>query len=176
MGSTEVCWAELAEDKQAISGYKDSLNQTHGKDHPFSAQPAHGCREGDPGVSVDNAPQISDKERAKLPLRRKGVDKCTLHAELELQGLSCPPPLSHGDGTCEGFVPAKAPKREHGEGVQDVTSVRKAPGAGIQLTAPRTQAYQFIMKTWQLLPWEAEEAKSRSEKLLDKATTQDTMI
>lgn len=32
------------------------------------------------------------------------------------------------------------------------------------------------MKTWYLLPWEGEEAKSKSEKLLDEATTQDMMI
>lgn len=60
-----------------------------------------------------------------------------------------------------------------------MTRVRKAPGAGIQLAAPRTQAYQFIwciMKTWHSLPWEMEEAKIRSEKLLDKATMLNMVI
>lgn len=65
---------------------------------------------------MDGAPQISDKEKAKLLPRRKGVDKCTLPAEQELQGLSCPPPLSHGDGTWEEFVPAKALKGNLGSG------------------------------------------------------------
>lgn len=37
---------------------------------------------------MDGAPQISDEERAKLLLGKKGVDKCTLPAEQELQGLS----------------------------------------------------------------------------------------
>lgn len=37
---------------------------------------------------MDGAPQISAEERSKLLLGKKGVDKCTLPAEQELQGLS----------------------------------------------------------------------------------------
>lgn len=61
------------------------------------------------------APKISALERAKLLLGRKGVGNLpALAPDQELSVLSCPPSPSHGKETCDGFIPAKAPKQTVG--------------------------------------------------------------
>lgn len=60
MGLTQCAELKFAENKQTISGCKNSLkNQEWGEDQSSSAQPACGHREGDPGNKVDGAPQTS---------------------------------------------------------------------------------------------------------------------